>query len=483
MAKQSNPAVVAGLVLAASAAITVNPTLTVLAGATLAVIWWGALVEPLRAAVACMLTSQWVQASAKLWSANAFGVPLAEPSSTWIGASNPLVIVENTDAATALSLAALACFSIGARVVLPRLRLAAADFARYAPERLLGLYIPLALVSEVAGPFFGGPLAQLLSALGLLRFAPVVLLVGVWLHTKRGGFVLAAIIGAEVVLGFFSFFSQWRAIIILVGVALVSLAGYHWRRHLPLLAGGLVGFLALATVWTVIKPDYREALNRGTRQQVVLLSPEEQRAALAQEISEIGLSDLPRGFLDLLDRAAYVDYFADVLGYVPNRISHQGGALWGEALGQFLMPRFLFPDKPPLPSDSERTMQFTGRQMASGAEGTSISIGYVGESYIDFGYIGALAIPFAIGMTYALAILALLTLNKSSPAVVLALSIPLIWPAQQFEMSNMKMVGGVAWTWVGCLLLIVLWPRIDRLLLRRTAPLSGRPAVSGGSPP
>ena len=49
-----------------------------------------------------------------------------------------------------------------------------------------------------------------------------------------------------------------------------------------------------------------------------------------------------------------------------------------------LMPRLFFPNKPAI-NDSDRTSAYSGVWVANVDQGTSISIGYMGESYIDFG--------------------------------------------------------------------------------------------------
>ncbi|WP_228445789.1 hypothetical protein [Terricaulis silvestris] len=331
------------------------------------------------------------------------------------------------------------------------------------------IYLPLLLVSQVAGPYFGGGLAQLISAIGALRLAPIVLLIGHWFYTRRGGIALAAVFGAEILIGFLSFFSDWKTVLALAGITLISLARHAWRRSWPLLIGTFVSLLLLGTVWTIIKPNYREILNAGTGQQVILISPDEQAAALSDSILSIKPQDLSDGFLDLLSRVSYVDFLAETLRSVPARIEHQNGGLWGEAFQNILTPRLLFPDKPPLPSDSVRTMQYTGRRLASDSSGTSISIGYVGESYIDFGAFGAIVTAFFMGLVYGVGVLGLVRLSRSGGAALgLALTISFLWPVQQFEMSNVKLVGALGWGWAGsALFAVILWPRLEPFVLMR----------------
>lgn len=468
MSGSPNPGILLALALAAASTITPSPLLSFLSAGVLCILWWGAFAGPLQTVMASILSVQWLQAAAKLWVANAFGVSMTVPSSTEIGASHPLEIGQSTGLATALALTGVAALSLGAHLTLPRNRLAAAEFAGFQPERLLMLYAPLLLIYTGGSSFAPSVLAQLVSALGALRFAPIILLIGTWSYYRRGGQLLLAVIALEVALGFMSYFSSWRPILLVCGITLFALSGRAWRRSLPLLAAGFAALLALSTIWTVIKPEYRQALNEGTNQQVILLTPEEQAETLARQVSSVGANDLPSGFLDMLDRASYVDYLGDVLDYVPRRVPHQGGALWWEALGQFLTPRFLFPDKPALPSDSERTMRYTGLYMASAAEGTSISIGYVGESYIDFGWPGALLIPFVLGLVYGAAVFALTRVSRTSGnAIILALTLPLIWSAQQFEMSNIKIVGALTWTFIACVLALLAWPRLIRPFVTR----------------
>src|SRR5262249_28202228 len=157
----------------------------------------------------------------------------------------------------------------------------------------------------------------------------------------------------ELALGVLGYFSGWKGIIILAGMTLLALAGRTWPRWIPVLSGGLAALLVLGIVWTVIKPSYREALSEGARSQNISLGLNEQIATLSHQISEVKSDSFANGFTQLLMRVSYTDYLTDVLKMVPSRIEYQNGRLWGEALQQFLTPRFLFPDKADLPSDSE----------------------------------------------------------------------------------------------------------------------------------
>jgi hypothetical protein len=107
-----------------------------------------------------------------------------------------------------------------------------------------------------------------------------------------------------------------------------------------------------------------------------------------------------------------------------------------------LTPRFLFPDKPAL-DDSERTRLYAGVQVAGTETGTSIGIGYVGESYVDFGPIWMFAPIFFLGLFYGFINRFFISRAKYKLlGAAMAVSV-LIFNAYAIETSNIKLVGGV----------------------------------------
>ena len=110
---------------------------------------------------------------------------------------------------------------------------------------------------------------------------------------------------------------------------------------------------------------------------------------------------LPEGFENLLERISYIDFLAATMERVPKVIPHEGGTRLGEAVWHVLTPRILFPDKPEPPSDTQVTAYYTNLPNAVFASAnTSISIGYLGELYIDFGVAGALLAVFLMGLIF-----------------------------------------------------------------------------------
>ncbi|MGH7192692.1 MAG: hypothetical protein ACREJM_04055, partial [Candidatus Saccharimonadales bacterium] len=137
---------------------------------------------------------------------------------------------------------------------------------------------------------------------------------------------------------------------------------------------------------------------------------------------------------------------------VPARKPHQKGELWLDAIKHVCMPRALFPNKRVV-NDSERTNRFTSRNVAGADQGTSISIGYMGESYIDFGPVGMFVPIFLLGIYYGW-IYRWFVRRAANPLLGMAIATSLLlFSAHLLESSNVKIVGGAM---AGLLMLAVL---------------------------
>jgi hypothetical protein len=455
--------------VAAIAGLSANPGLSLLSIAVFAFIWTGALSTPVRSIFAGYLSFQWAQASAALWLANVYGVDLSLPQLVPLCSNCFLLVSSRSEDATALSLIAIASLALGTRLVAQPLKQLTISLIDVSPPRLFLAYVVLLALGRVTGPLAAGGLSQPLIVLASLKLSFVILLGFVWIASGRGLLLFGAAVMIELVLGFTGFFSDFKEVFLAVGIAFLAAASAHWRRIRPALIVGLPLLLLLGAVWTAIKPSFRAIQNQGSGQQQVNIAASESLQAARTLSAQLGASDISEGFVQLLLRLSYVDFLAAVLEYVPAVRPHESGSLWGEAIYHVLTPRILFPDKPPLPSDSERTMRYTGRSLASADAGTSISIGYVGESYVDFGLIGAVLIPFCIGTLYALMIRHLLSLGRRhNPAFLIAILVVLLTGARQFEASTIKMFPGLIWAWIVGAAVIGSWHYVDNFLCPST---------------
>ena len=235
----------------------------------------------------------------------------------------------------------------------------------------------------------------------------------------------------------------------------------------------LAALLVFGAAWTSVKNEYRNFLTQGERSQTTVVSRSEQLGRLGELIGSLSWEDVQEGMEPLFLRIAYVDFFALTMDFVPEYRPHEGGKVWMDSILHVLQPRVLFPDKPVLKSDSEFTMQYTGLFLASDDEGTSISIGYMGESYIDFGvpgmFVPILILGFFWGWMYAFFIS-----HAQSAIFGYAFATALLIEAYQFEMAGIKLFGGMLMKFmVLSLALYFLEPRLRRGSKAGAFPLAG----------
>lgn len=462
-----------------------NSLLVLISLTALAIIWSGAFVSPFRIIMATYLSFEWLQASGTVWIASLYGIDLSVPQTLLIGNDyQPLQIRAMAQPAIVLALAAVVMVALGARLLAPRLAPLRPAVVEFSASRLLVGYLALLLVSIITGPLSGGGLAQPLIVLGSLRYAFALLLLFFWVARRQGLIPLLIVVAIEVVVGFSGFFSGFKGIFIVLGTGLLMLTRQYWARVAPALFIGLGALVVLATVWTSVKPAYRAILSQNTRAQEITIGVNERLHSLVGLVGKLEARDLANGIVMLAMRVAYTDYLADVLEYVPDARPHEYGALWSEGILLVLTPRILFPEKGVLPSDSERTMRYTGRLLATGAEGTSISIGYVGDSYVDFGIPGALAIPFALGLLYALIARHILAVSYEGDVTVgIAVLVVVLSPVQEFEISSIKLFPGILWAWiVASFAMWIVWPRVRPFFCAAPGRPSGVPKNARGLP-
>ena len=112
------------------------------------------------------------------------------------------------------------------------------------------------------------------------------------------------------------------------------------------------------------------------------------------------------------------------------------------AITHVITPRFLFPDKKVL-DDSARARRFTGIRLSGMEEGTSIGIGYMAESYADFGNLGMFFPIYLLGLFLG-RIYQNFCLNKHTALLGAAIATAIIFSViQAFATSNVKIVGSL----------------------------------------
>jgi hypothetical protein len=377
------------------------------------------------------------------WSQVFMPVLRADLSSQLLGAP-PLPDLE---LAAWLGLAAIVTLAAGMRLGLGRLQaewyelrtpVERIEIKRLTLAYVVTFVIALALVQVGA---VVPSIRQPALALGAIRW--VVVFVVLWLASQENKYAPLAIVLVviETVVGLGGFFGGFKFVLFL---AVVGILGRR-RGRIPIFRPSLVItgvlILVLGSYWQAVKVQYRSFLNQGTGGQSVLVSPGERYDYLATRTRGVQVSDLEMGFDSLLNRIGYLDFFAQVIGYVPAILPHQNGRLWGEAISHVLAPRLFFPNKADV-SDTIRTAEFTGDPTLAFVTGTSVSIGYVGESYIDFGPVLMFLPVIAVGCFWGSGYRWLAS-RKAPPLLRVSTAIVFVMGgATLFEMSNINLIGG-----------------------------------------
>ncbi|MFN0076476.1 MAG: hypothetical protein ACKVY0_08380 [Prosthecobacter sp.] len=260
----------------------------------------------------------------------------------------------------------------------------------------------------------------------------------------RGYGLLLIAMAVEFVTGFLGWFSSYKeGLIMFLIVAMTLRRSMNGRLRAGMIAVILLGSVT-SVFWASIKADYR-MYNSGGKEGTHGLSRHtitERLNWLADRVSRMDEKTLDLGMRMLLARLQYVALFGQTLSHVPRFEPHANGELWLGAVKHVLMPRFIFRSKETL-DDSERARRFTGLRLSGGESGTSIGIGYMAESYADFGSVGMFVPVFLLGVLMA-RIYQVALRNKHSAMLGTAIGTAMLFAVlQAFATSNAKLVGSL----------------------------------------
>lgn len=318
-------------------------------------------------------------------------------------------------------MASLITIAVMFRLVLgnlkPPSRAQATAHFRWQPRDIVMVYVASVVISMAATLAIRAvpSLGQVLDGVSRLKILGLFILFVYSLSTGRGQTVTVAAVVFEVLVGFTGFLSDFRGVFIYLGIAAIAA---RVKLKGTTIAGAIVALSALiflAMFWTSVKMDYRVFAAKSDESQEIKVPLSERMAYLGDKALGSGKMDMATTSYALLSRLAYTDIFAAVVGVQDVSPEPVPVRQWSEAVGHVVMPRFLFPNKPPL-VDSEVYSRLAHAYVLDGVrEGTSISVGYMGENYADFGFPGMLFGIALLGLLLAGAIRALL--NNNLPQV------------------------------------------------------------------
>ena len=100
-----------------------------------------------------------------------------------------------------------------------------------------------------------------------------------------------------------------------------------------------------------------------------------------------------------LSRASLLDQTANVMQLTPEIVPYQYGRLYSYMLVT-LIPRFVWPDKPSVNEANQFYQVEYGLTSKENLGSVSIAVGFLTESYINFGWPGVILIMYLIGIFF-----------------------------------------------------------------------------------
>lgn len=352
--------------------------------------------------------------------------------------------------ATLLSFLAIIILSLGMRIGLIGARLnnkIRLDYKSLQKPKLKNVIIFyfLALILKEALNYTGEEIPSLASIthnIGYIWHAAIFFIFILYFHNKNFYYFGLFVLFFEILNGFLGFFGSFKIVLFLFFIASLT----KIMRSKKVYNYGIIFIVfftfALGVFWQSIKNPYRAVLNQGELTQEVNISSKEMVANLQIIISELDNDQILLGLSTIPSRLGYVEYFAHCIDMIPETINHENGKLLKESILHVLQPRAFYPHKPII-SDSKRTNKYTGLRVAGEDEGASIGLGYIAESYVDFGPILMFIPIFFIGLFWS--ILYRLIINSALGAPIIGIifaTVCIVLGGMLVEKSNIKIIGG-----------------------------------------
>ena len=388
----------------------------------------------------------WLQASTSIFYSNYLGIQL-QNYSDYRGEMELAVI---------LSLAGLVAMAIGMRLgagkPAPALTRGALAIASQRPlSQWFNIYLIAAVLSYslTSVAYISPGLTQFILAVENLKWAFFFMLG--FAATVRGAlrspyFVIPFL--GEFMMSAGGFFSDFKTVFIVSILAVSAVSRPSNARTTLGVALFASVLIILGAAWSSVKTEYRHYVSGGTGDQVVVVDYLTRVSKLASMVSNLDGSALSEGFDKLLHRFSYVEFFSAELDYIPNIRPYQDGAITADAVLRPFTPRLLFPEKNAI-DDTERTRQLTGVKLQLTRQ-TSISVGYVGEFYADFGVPAMFAALLAVGWLYGRAFNWLINDRRFAGPFGMGLACAVLMQVGALENSFTKIFGGLVVSLLAC---------------------------------
>ena len=354
------------------------------------------------AGVIFILLYQWLQIFARVLQSMVDGEPMAAS-----------LVGPNVGRAYWYMMASLVVIALALRLTLGNLK-DSSDRAHFdwRPIDIFTLYVVMMFVAvacRYATKVLPG-LDQPIDALAKMKIVLLFMMFTTVMTTGRNANLMWVAVGLEIVMGFTGILSDFRSVFIYLAIAAVAsripLKGSYIAVG-AICAGALLG---LALFWTAVKMEYREYVTGGT-DQAIKVDVEDRLGYLGNRVASSDEIDWGQAAYLLLIRLAYTDIFGSVIGVQESSPEPEVMRQWQDAIDHVTRPRFLFPGKAAL-SDSDVYVRLArGNPSEEVRLGTSISVGYMAENFVDLGFPGMLIGCFVLGVLLGLVIRYFMTLK------------------------------------------------------------------------
>lgn len=350
------------------------------------------------------------------------------------------------------------------------------EHRQWPPLALFQLYLAVSGLAFVLAPvsrFIPG-LHQPIEAFGALKYGAIFALFATVLSTGRGGKLLLLVVIAEVAIGFTGLFSGFKTVLIVLLLTALSVRITLRFSTVVLVSAAVSVLLGLGLFWTAVKAEYRDFATGYASTQSVTAGLGERAGLLIGKALHPGEIEWGLAVDQLVRRIAYIDFFGAVIGVVENAPEEELLPRWSDTLGHIFKPRLLFPDKAVL-DDTEVFLRYVRDEVGDDTRpGTSISIGFLAENFIDFGFPLMLLPVGVIGLVLSCAIRYFMTRRVPwavREGLIMALVVTISW---DIGSSLAKLLGAtLTVSMVLAVCLKFLYPIVERWLERRQRDFDG----------
>jgi hypothetical protein len=229
----------------------------------------------------------------------------------------------------------------------------------------------------------------------------------------------------------------------LVSVAIICVAIYVTEvRKLPrwVIAVAILYIAFFQVGKSTMRSRYWYGEEEGGRLERVAFWFDASVARWQQALNDSSGKEIKSLGYEVLSRTSLLPQAANVLELTPAQVPYQYGRLYS-FLPITLIPRFVWPEKPSVNEANQFYQINYNLTLEENLKNVSISVGYLTESYISFGWGGVVVIMFLFGIFYDF--IESCFLSASSGLLLQSLGVALLFPLLGIESQLAVYVGGL----------------------------------------